>query len=203
MVVKIGRSLGEWNLWILQRWKVSQQRKRLGYIHSIINHYPWLFRQVINNFRNVPHVTILLAWTHRKDDVSLKINIISTLTSWNSHQATVVPNHGLTYREKNLHDVEIRLEDLPHKERSPTAEQLLELIWLAWWGAFPIHCISTSLSISNDGKHSPFIMFSSLPSICNDGKHSPSFLSSFPFEESTMMESTSYLKNLHVPPRPI
>jgi hypothetical protein len=32
-------------------------------------------------FRKVPHVTILLAWTHRKDDVSLKINIILTLTS--------------------------------------------------------------------------------------------------------------------------
>jgi hypothetical protein len=28
---------------------------------------------------NVPHVTILLAWTHKKDDVSLKISIILTL----------------------------------------------------------------------------------------------------------------------------
>jgi hypothetical protein len=40
-------------------------------------------------FRKVPHVTILLAWTHRKDDVSLKINIILTLTSWKSHEAMV------------------------------------------------------------------------------------------------------------------
>jgi hypothetical protein len=38
----------------------------------------------------VPHVTIWLAWTHRKDDVTFKINIISTLTSWNNHEATVV-----------------------------------------------------------------------------------------------------------------
>ena len=41
-------------------------------------------------FRNVPHVTILLAWTHRKDDVSLQKNIILTLTSWNSHETTIV-----------------------------------------------------------------------------------------------------------------
>jgi hypothetical protein len=30
----------------------------------------------------VPHVTILLVWIHRKDDVSLKINIISIVKRW-------------------------------------------------------------------------------------------------------------------------
>jgi hypothetical protein len=39
-------------------------------------------------------------------------------------------------------------------------------------------------------------MFPSLLSIYNDGEHSLSFLSSFPFEASTMIESTPYLKIL-------
>jgi hypothetical protein len=48
----------------------------------------------------------------------------------------------------------------------------------------------------NDAEYSPSIMFPSLPSICNDGEHSLSFLSSFLFEASAMIESTPYLKIL-------
>ena len=81
-----------------------------------------------------------------------------------------------------------------NRERSPSAKQLLELIWLVLLGALPIHYISTSLSIFNDGEYSPSIMFPSFPSICNDGKHSLSFLSSFPFEASAMIESTPIQK---------
>jgi hypothetical protein len=40
-------------------------------------------------------------------------------------------------------------------------------------------------------------MFPSLPSIYNDREHSLSFLSSFPFEASAMIESTPYLKILY------
>jgi hypothetical protein len=104
----------------------------------------------------------------------------------------------------------------------------LELIWLAFWGVLPIHYISTSLSISimesigtdmvgmmgssphllyfyllehlNNGKYSPSIMFPSLQSICNDGKYFLSFLSSFPFKASAIIESTFNLKILHFPP---
>jgi hypothetical protein len=66
------------------------------------------------------------------------------------------------------------------------------------WGALPIHCISISLNISNDGEHSPSMMFPSLPSIYNDGKHFPSFISSSP-KASLMMNGTPYLKILHFP----
>jgi hypothetical protein len=52
----------------------------------------------------------------------------------------------------------------------------------------------------NDGEYSPSIMFPSLPSINDDGEHSLSFLSTFPFEASAMIESTPYLKILHFPP---
>jgi hypothetical protein len=51
----------------------------------------------------------------------------------------------------------------------------------------------------NDGEYSPSIMFASLPSIYNDREHSLSFLSSFPFEASAMIESTPYLKILYFP----
>jgi hypothetical protein len=51
----------------------------------------------------------------------------------------------------------------------------------------------------NDGEYSPSIMFPSLPNIYNDRKHSLSFLSSFPFEASAMIESTPYLKTLYFP----
>jgi hypothetical protein len=52
-------------------------------------------------FRNVPHITILLAWIIRKDDVSIKINIILTLTSWSTHEATVV-SHDINYGFKHV-----------------------------------------------------------------------------------------------------
>jgi hypothetical protein len=91
----------------------------------------------------------------------------------------------------------LKLEDVPHRECSskcrvdflvdmgkgneehslPT-EQLLGLTWLGQWKMLSIYCISISLSISNDGEHSPSIVYLSLPSIYNDGKHSPLFLSS-------------------------
>jgi hypothetical protein len=51
----------------------------------------------------------------------------------------------------------------------------------------------------NDGEYSPSIMFPSFPSIYNDREHSLSFLSSFPFEASAMIESTPYLKILYFP----
>jgi hypothetical protein len=52
----------------------------------------------------------------------------------------------------------------------------------------------------NDGEYSPSILFPYLPSICNDREHFLSFLSSFLFEASAMIESTPYLKFLHFPP---
>jgi hypothetical protein len=51
----------------------------------------------------------------------------------------------------------------------------------------------------NDGEYSPSIMFPSLPSIYNDREHSLSFLSSFPFKASAMIESNPYLKFLYFP----
>jgi hypothetical protein len=51
----------------------------------------------------------------------------------------------------------------------------------------------------NDGEYSPSIMFPSLPSIYNDREHSLSFLSSFSFEASVMIESILYLKILYFP----
>jgi hypothetical protein len=51
----------------------------------------------------------------------------------------------------------------------------------------------------NDGEYSPSIMFPSLPSIYNDREHSLSFLFSFPFEASAMIESTPFLKILYFP----
>jgi hypothetical protein len=51
----------------------------------------------------------------------------------------------------------------------------------------------------NHGEYSPSIMFPSLPSIYNDREHSLSFLSSFPFKASAMIESTPYLKILYFP----
>jgi hypothetical protein len=51
----------------------------------------------------------------------------------------------------------------------------------------------------NNGEYSPSIMFPSLPSIYNDREHSLSFLSSFPFEASAMIESTPYLNILYFP----
>jgi hypothetical protein len=50
------------------------------------------------------------------------------------------------------------------------------------------------LEYLNDGEYFPSIMSSSLPSLRNDGEHSLSFLSSFPFKASAMIESTPYLK---------
>jgi hypothetical protein len=52
----------------------------------------------------------------------------------------------------------------------------------------------------NDGEYSSSIMLPSLPSLYNDREHFLSFLSSFPFEASTMIESTPYLKILYFPP---
>jgi hypothetical protein len=120
-------------------------------------------------------------------------------------------------REKNLQDAEIWLEDVPHRECSPSIEQLfwltwakamgsaphlhnsfLALIWLASWGALPIHCISTSLSISMMGStphplcshpSQAFVMIGSTPyhfflisfrSICNDREYSLSKNPPFP-----------------------
>jgi hypothetical protein len=40
--------------------------------------------------RKVLCVTILLVWTHRKDDVSLKINTISALTKLSCLMGTVI-----------------------------------------------------------------------------------------------------------------
>jgi hypothetical protein len=41
--------------------------------------------------REVPHVTLLLVWTHKRNDVSLKINIISTLMRQSYPSSMVSP----------------------------------------------------------------------------------------------------------------
>jgi hypothetical protein len=79
---------------------------------------------------------------------------------------------------------------------SPSAEQLFGTDMASVMGSAPHPLYFHLLEHLNDGEYSPSIMFPSLPSICNDGEHSLSFLSSFPFEASTMIESTPYLKIL-------
>jgi hypothetical protein len=81
-------------------------------------------------------------------------------------------------------------------ERSPSAKQLFGTDMVGMMGSIPHPLYFHLLEHLNDGEYSPSIMFPSLPSICNDGEHSLSFLSSFPFDASAMIESTSYLKIL-------
>jgi hypothetical protein len=66
-------------------------------------------------------------------------------------------------------------------------------------GSTPHPLYFHNLEHLNNGEYSPSIIFPSLPSIYNDREHSLSFLSSFPFEASAMIESTSYLKILYFP----
>jgi hypothetical protein len=81
-------------------------------------------------------------------------------------------------------------------EHSPSAEQLFGTNMAGVMGNALHPLYFHLLEHLNDGEYSPSIMFPSLPSICNDGEHSLSFLSSFSFEASAMIESTSYLKLL-------
>jgi hypothetical protein len=81
-------------------------------------------------------------------------------------------------------------------ERSPSAEQLFGIDMAGVMGSAPHPLYFPLLEQLNDGEYLPSIIFSSLPSICNDGLHSLSFLSSFPFAASAMIESTPYLKIL-------
>jgi hypothetical protein len=85
-------------------------------------------------------------------------------------------------------------------EHSPSIEQLFGTNMDGVMGSAPHPLCFHFLEHLNDGKYSPSIMLPFLPSSCNDGKHSLSFLSSFPFEASAMIESTLYLKILHFPP---
>jgi hypothetical protein len=80
-------------------------------------------------------------------------------------------------------------------ERSPSTEQLFGIDMAGVKGSTPHPLYFHLLELLNDGEYSPSIMFPSLPSIYNDGEHSLSFLSSFPFEASAMIESTPYLKS--------
>jgi hypothetical protein len=80
-------------------------------------------------------------------------------------------------------------------ERSPSTKQLFGTDMAGVMGSAP-HPLYFHLKHLNDGEYSPSIMFSSLPSICIDGEHSLSFLSSFPFKASAMIESTPYQKIL-------
>jgi hypothetical protein len=84
-------------------------------------------------------------------------------------------------------------------ERSPSAEQLLGTDMVGVMESTPHPLYFHLLEHLNDGEYSPSIMFPTLPSIYNDGEHSLSFLSSFPFEASVMIESISYLKIFHFP----
>jgi hypothetical protein len=78
-------------------------------------------------------------------------------------------------------------------ERSPSTEQLFGI---GMMGSTSHPLYFHLLEHLNDGEYSPSIVFPSFPSIYNDGEHSLSFLSSFPFEASAMIESTLYLKIL-------
>jgi hypothetical protein len=84
-------------------------------------------------------------------------------------------------------------------EHSLFAEQLFGADMVGMMGSAPHPLHFNFLEHLNNGEYSPSIMFPSLSSICNDREHSLSFLSSFPFEASAMIESTSYLKILHFP----
>jgi hypothetical protein len=79
-------------------------------------------------------------------------------------------------------------------ECSPFTEQLFGADMAGMMGSTPHPLYFHLLKHLNDGEYSPSIMFTSLPSIYNNGEHSLSFLSSFPFEASAMIESTPYLK---------
>jgi hypothetical protein len=81
-------------------------------------------------------------------------------------------------------------------EFSPFAKQLFGTDMAGMMGSAPHPLYFHLLKHLNDGEYSPSIMFPSFPSIYNDGEHSLSFLSSFPFEASAMIESTPYLKIL-------
>jgi hypothetical protein len=87
-------------------------------------------------------------------------------------------------------------------ERSPSTEQLFGTDMAGVMGSAFHSLYFHLLEHLNDREYSPSIMFSSLPSVYNDGEHSLSFLSSFPFEASAMIESTPYLKILHFPSPP-
>jgi hypothetical protein len=81
-------------------------------------------------------------------------------------------------------------------EHFPHVKQLFGTDMASVMGSAPHPLYFHLLEHLNDGEYSPSIMFPSLPSIRNDGEHFLSFLSSFPFEASAMIESTPYLKLL-------
>jgi hypothetical protein len=65
-------------------WALTTQLLIMDYCSS-------LDQKSLNNFfREVPHVTLLLVWTHKRDDVSLKINIILTLMKQSCPSSTVI-----------------------------------------------------------------------------------------------------------------
>jgi hypothetical protein len=76
-------------------------------------------------------------------------------------------------------------------EHSPSTQQLFGTDMTGVMGSAPHPLYFHLLEHLSDGGYSP-----SLPSIYNDGEHSLSFLSSFSFEVSAMIESTHYLKIL-------
>jgi hypothetical protein len=82
-------------------------------------------------------------------------------------------------------------------ERSTSIEQLFGTNMAGVMGSASHPLYFHLLKQLNDGEYFPSIMVPSLPSICNNGVHSLSFLSSFLFEASAMIESTPYLKILH------
>jgi hypothetical protein len=79
---------------------------------------------------------------------------------------------------------------------SPSTEQLFGIDMAGVMGSASHPLYFHLLEHLNDGEYSPSIMLPSFPSICNDGKQSLSFLSSFSFEASIIIESTPYLKIL-------
>jgi hypothetical protein len=86
--------------------------------------------------------------------------------------------------------------DKGNGERSPSTKQLFGIDMAGVMGSAPHPLYFHLLEHLNDGEYSPSIMFPSLPNICNDEEHSLSFLSSFPFKASAMIENTPYLKIL-------
>ena len=79
-------------------------------------------------------------------------------------------------------------------ESFPSIEQLFETDMAGVMGSAPHSLYFHLLEHLNDGEYSTSIMFPSLPSIYNNWEHSLSFLSSFPFEASAIIESTPYIK---------
>ena len=97
----------------------------------------------LNNsfFRKVPHVTLLLIWTHQKDDKLFKINIILTLM-----------RRSLLYKYGNSHT------RVAHMMNTTSKLVKASLISFSKWG-FHINPSPTTIKLSRSFKPTIHILF--------------------------------------------